>query len=1366
MSRFKQFLPDVIILVVLLALPLGMFWQQTLGGQTLVPAENLFVAEPYHTDSERVSAPAYPHNHLVSDLVLQNFQWKSFIRAQLAEGEVPLWNPHQFGGIPFLAAGQHSALYPLSIMYYALPLAQAYGWFTVVNLWLAGVFMAAFLRGIGVGRYGALLAGIVYQLSGFALASVVFQMMIGGLPWLPLMLLSSELILRRKALFGRRTALPWVGLGAVALGMNILAGHVEITIYSLLITGFYAGLRWLWDAWQSRDWRDAGRKVAWLLMTLGIGFALGAAQFIPLFEFAQSNWRAERSSYESVVRFAHPPRDVLQFVLPNFYGSPAHHHVLDVLSGEMMSAPWQTLDGNTRTHTEWGIKNYVEAALYLGILPLILAAYALLDRLLILIAGRNRALPANVSREIPYRIIFAVLLVLSLTFMFGLPTYRLIYALPGINQLNSAFRWIYGVTIAVAVLAGFGMDALVRRAAEKQTKLETRLGYLLSGIAVVIVAGLGISYALYPQIEASVASILNRIALAETAFSGPRMFYSYQFGNIAVFATALLLSGVLFIWVGRMRMYRRYRAWSWLVVGLVALDLMVASWGFNPASDPALLDFEPPVVQWLREQDEADGPFRYTTLEDPTQGPLLNANVTWRYGLDDVRGYDSIIPAQYMDYMQSLAPQVQRDFNRIAPLYANADYNHAGDYTATLDAPRLDWLNVRYIVAHQTLDLTDLGWEQVYSDEAVNVWENADALPRAFLVSDTRPDTLSPDSLPDHTEAQILSDSGREKFLAVTLEDEALLVISENFAQGWKAFIRPLDNPEAQEQQLDLERVAEIFQGVQLPAGEWTVRLVYSPTSVQVGFFGSAMGAIVLTLMGGIWLWRLVVGVNTADSSQTAKVARNSIAPIILNLFNRGIDFVLAIIIYRLLSQEMVGVYNFAVVIFVWFDIFTNFGLDVFLMREVSRDRSRSTFYLFNTSLLRVWLSIIGLGLLLLFLFGWQSSIDNPLPTEGLIAILLLYVGLFPASLNKGVTSLYYAYEQAEKPAAIATITSVNKAVFGVIVLLLGWGIVGLAAVSIINNLITLAVLLWVGRHFIDRSLPKRPDGKLLREMVSESWPLMLNHFLATIFFQIDIVILQALRGATAVAQYSTSYKWLLALNIIPAFFTQALFPLLSRQADEDMAAFRGTVRFGIKLLIALALPAAVLFTALAEPLTLILAGPSYLPNGAIALTIMIWSIPIGWMNSLTQYALIALNLQRWITRAFFAAVAFNIISNLIFIPQFGFQAAAITTILSELALFLPFAWLMRRGMGQGLGWLDLMWRPVVASSIMALIMIVMWGIQPIIALMGGSAAYILVLLLLKPLEESELAVLRPMLPQRILNWPVLRFALHSSQSL
>ena len=39
-----------------------------------------------------------------------------------------------------------------------------------------------------------------------------------------------------------------------------------------------------------------------------------------------------------------------------------------------------------------------------------------------------------------------------------------------------------------------------------------------------------------------------------------------------------------------------------------------------------------------------------------------------RYGLDDIRGYDSIIPAGYVATMRALQPQHLLDHNQIAPL--------------------------------------------------------------------------------------------------------------------------------------------------------------------------------------------------------------------------------------------------------------------------------------------------------------------------------------------------------------------------------------------------------------------------------------------------------------------------------------------------------------------------------------------------------------------------------------------------------------------------------------------------------------------------------------------------------------------------
>lgn len=1361
MRILRRVLPDLSIMLLLLALPLLMFFQQTIGGKTLLPTENLYQYLPHAAYAEQQGAPAIPHNHLLSDMVLQNVQWKSFIREQLAQGEVPLWNPHQFAGIPFLAAGQQSALYPLSIVYYLMPLTQAYGWFIVLNLWLAGVFMAWFMRGLGVNRAGATLSGIVYQLAGFMIASAVFPMMVGAAVWLPLILLMIENIVRGRGFWiFKGTAIPWVAVGAVAIGCNILAGHVEMTIYTLLIAGYYAGMRLIWELFtqwrtdKALNWRWGASKAIWLIVMVGLGLGLGAIQLIPLFQFVQTNWRAERASIDTVLGYAHPFRDFLQFLLPNFYGNPAHHSYVDVFTRQTIT-DLSNASGQSINFIDWGIKNYVESALYLGILPLLLSLYAVILSIKEGIVGMRHASSAPDNKYI-FPIIFAILALISLTFMFGLPTYRLMYILPGINQLNSPFRWIFAVTLSISALSGFGIYWLTQA---NRPRFGIYLGYILAGFGILTLAGLGISYVAYDRVAPFFDQIVNSMAKAGEAFSDGRMFYSYQFPQIAIFGVMILLSGVVFWLAHRAKSSR----WMVLALAITAVDMLVASYGFNPASDPKLLDFVPPSIQFLQEQE---GDFRITALQDRDRAVLLNANMGMRYGLDDIRGYDSIIPRQYVDTMRALQPQHQLDFNRIAPIFTDADNNHTDTYMDVLNAPLFDLLNVKYLIA-QPDDVIDVeGWEVVYEGE-VSIWENLSVMPRAFVIDneDWRDEWLPDENgtfdysqfetpsdvleIPDYTPATITRDTGREKFIDLSVDSDAWLVVSETYMPGWRAFIRPHGTDEDAESAHAVDLVMGNFQAVQVPAGDWTVRLVYSPASFQVGLFGSVISVAFIVFLLGTWFWQAYVGVNTEDSSGVAKVARNSLAPIILNLFNRGIDFVFAIVMYRLLIPQDIGIYNVAVVIFVWFDIFTNFGLDLFLIREASREKDRAGHYFYNTSLFRVFLSFMGIPLLLGFLFLWQGSGVEQITSDGLIAIGLLYLGLFPASLSKGMTSLFYANEQAEKPAAIATITTMNKAIFGVIALMLGYGIIGIAAVSILNNILTFVVLVWTGRKLIGAIGERLPDRAMIRTMVTESFPLMLNHFLATIFFQIDIVILQALKGPIIVAQYSTAYKWLLAINIVPAFFTQALFPVMSRQAQEDIPALTRTFKFGIKLLFAMSLPLAVAFTALAEPLTLILGGAQYIPNGVIALQLMIWSIPIGWMNSLTQYVLIAVDLQRMITRAFFVAVTFNIIVNWIFIPQFNFQAAAIATIASEIVLFIPFIYLLKRKLDP-FSIFSLLWRPAVSVLAMILMTIALWDVHPIFALVAGGILYVVALVLLRPLEQPEVEQLLGILPARI----------------
>ncbi len=172
------------------------------------------------------------------------------------------------------------------------------------------------------------------------------------------------------------------------------------------------------------------------------------------------------------------------------------------------------------------------------------------------------------------------------------------------------------------------------------------------------------------------------------------------------------------------------------------------------------------------------------------------------------------------------------------------------------------------------------------------------------------------------------------------VERESWLVLADSYYPGWKAFVRPQGTDEDQEKEVDIHLVNGNFRGVRLEPGAWIVRFRYSPATFQVGAFLSFLSGMLIIFMLMLWVWRRVYR-EESDGDHAKRIAKNSLAPIILNLFNRGIDFAFAFIMLRILGPANAGIYYYAIVIFGWFDILTNFGLNTLLMREVARDRER-----------------------------------------------------------------------------------------------------------------------------------------------------------------------------------------------------------------------------------------------------------------------------------------------------------------------------------------------------------------------------------------------------------------------------------------
>jgi hypothetical protein len=226
----------------------------------------------------------------------------------LREGFLPTWLDNQYGGEPFLANLQHAVLYPGNLPFWFLPTSTALEVVAAGHLALAGLGMWAYCRfALRTGRWGAALAGLAFGLGSVSLAHIILLNQLQVIAWMPLVLLFGHLALEQ----GR---LRWVVLTGVAAGLQLLAGHPEEWVYTLVALASY-GLAWTLAA-APRDWpRRALAAVLRLGGAMVLFGLLFAWQLLPTLVLQRQGWRTAPSFDE---QYELPARLAFNALLPDF----------------------------------------------------------------------------------------------------------------------------------------------------------------------------------------------------------------------------------------------------------------------------------------------------------------------------------------------------------------------------------------------------------------------------------------------------------------------------------------------------------------------------------------------------------------------------------------------------------------------------------------------------------------------------------------------------------------------------------------------------------------------------------------------------------------------------------------------------------------------------------------------------------------------------------------------------------------------------------------------------------------------------------------------------------------------------------------
>ena len=205
---------------------------------------------------------------------------------RLRQGDLPLWNPNQGLGGPFLATLQTGVLYPPNWLHLVLPSQRAYVWLAFAHVALAAALAGLLARSLGAGTLGSVTAGLLYAISLPLWDSVWTPPMLYTAAWAPGVLLAVENAVQRPG--ARRAA----GL-ALVLAALILAGWPQAVAMTMLAAAITGTASLLFAAWRTRRLPLA----ALLTVSLGAcaGGLLAAPQLLPSLELMQQSTRAPGS---------------------------------------------------------------------------------------------------------------------------------------------------------------------------------------------------------------------------------------------------------------------------------------------------------------------------------------------------------------------------------------------------------------------------------------------------------------------------------------------------------------------------------------------------------------------------------------------------------------------------------------------------------------------------------------------------------------------------------------------------------------------------------------------------------------------------------------------------------------------------------------------------------------------------------------------------------------------------------------------------------------------------------------------------------------------------------------------------------------
>ncbi len=264
---------------------------------------------------------SFPSKFQYGDVIHQLYPWKTFTIDSLKNFTIPLWNPYNFSGHPFLADIQSAVFQPLNLLYLILAQPIAWGLTVALQPFIALIGTYLFAKKIGLKKETAIFSSIGYAFSLYMSTFLEYNTMGHVIAVLPITLYGVELILEKNKFKG-------VLIFSLSIAYAIFAGHIQLAGFNILFTIIYSLFR-------LSSIKEKFKNSLLLFITFITSLLIASIQLLPTLELLNLAARANQNYQFLIEKLLLQPFQSILFFSPDFFGNPAtgNYKILDSYPG-------------------------------------------------------------------------------------------------------------------------------------------------------------------------------------------------------------------------------------------------------------------------------------------------------------------------------------------------------------------------------------------------------------------------------------------------------------------------------------------------------------------------------------------------------------------------------------------------------------------------------------------------------------------------------------------------------------------------------------------------------------------------------------------------------------------------------------------------------------------------------------------------------------------------------------------------------------------------------------------------------------------------------------------------------------------------